>query len=127
MPADWPSDRPADRLADRIERLLADDFSAERAELERDGFSERVLRRVGDKKRARLVAVGLAGSLGAVLAAVQFAKLTGILTAAAPVVADISARAGAAGVSATFVPQLLAAAAIAIAFAATAIVLQNET
>jgi hypothetical protein len=48
------------------------------------------------------------------------------LSAAVPIVADISARAGAAGVSASFVPQLLAAAAIAVAFAATALVLHNE-
>jgi len=111
---------------DLIEKLLSDDFARARAGLERDGFSERVFERVARKKRLRLFAVGLAGSLGAALAAVQFAKLTGVLSAAVPIVADISARAGAAGVSASFVPQLLAAAAIAVAFAATALVLHNE-
>ncbi|MEX0645609.1 MAG: hypothetical protein WD076_09875 [Parvularculaceae bacterium] len=73
-----------------------------------------------------MLAVGVAGGLGAAFAAVQFGKLTGLFSAAAPLVADFSTRVGAAGIHAAVVPQLLAAAAIAVAFAATALVLQSE-
>ncbi|MFQ5562545.1 MAG: hypothetical protein ACE5FO_03150 [Parvularculaceae bacterium] len=105
--------------SESLETLLKEDFARLAAALEADGFAERVLKALSARRRFRLVAVGLAGGAGALIASLQFAKLFPNLPAA---FGDLPANAAAGGLS----PQLLAAAALAVALAATAMVLPSD-
>lgn len=101
------------------ENLLKDDFTRLVAALEGDGFAERVLKMLESRRRFRLVAVGLAGGAGALIAGLQFAELFPNLPA---VLGGLPANAA----SDVLSPQLLAAAALAVALVATAMVLPSD-
>ncbi len=78
---------------DDITNLLKQDFDALLVDLEDDGFERRLLFKIGSRDRARMGIVGIAGGLGAALAASQFASLGNLLTpyltnSASPLVAN---------------------------------------
>lgn len=64
---------------DEITNMLKQDFDALSNELESDGFERRLLFKLGARDRARMGIVGIAGGLGAALAASQFANLGSLL------------------------------------------------
>ncbi len=78
---------------DDVTALLKQDFDALSGKLEHDGFERRLLFKIGSRDRARMGIVGIAGGLGAALAASQFANLGNLLTpyltnSASPLVAN---------------------------------------
>ncbi|WP_428409730.1 hypothetical protein [Hyphococcus sp.] len=105
--------------SDEIEDLLKTDFDALAARLERDRFAERILFKLGAKRRARLGIVAFAGGLGAAFAASQFMS---VATAIAPALSETAPEMAAAGLS----PHLLAVFMLAGALAATALVLRQD-
>lgn len=105
--------------ADEIEELLKNDFQALEARFERDRFAERLLFKLGAKRRARLGVVAFAGGLGAAFAASQFMSVAAAL---APALAETSPEMAAAGLS----PHFLAVLMLAGALAATALVLRQD-
>lgn len=112
--------------SDPVLRLLTEDFATERNDIERDGFSERILHVLAQKRRARLAVIGGVGAIGAGLAGAQFMKIEDLLAPVSPLITDLAGYDSLAGISTSLTPQILAAAAIAAAFAATAFVLQTE-
>ncbi|PQA85942.1 hypothetical protein CW354_16265 [Marinicaulis flavus] len=102
-----------------MEDMLKTDFDALAGRLERDRFAERLLFKLGAKRRARLGIVAFASGLGAAVAASQF---TSMVAALAPALAETPPEMDAAGVS----PHLLAAFILAGALAATALVLRQD-
>lgn len=110
----------------RIQDLLKSDFLYARRRLENDGFVESVLKKLSSQRRTRLIVVNAAGGAGALLAAAQFAKINGAVSAAAPLIDHVSGLLGVAGISSGSGFQLLAASALAAAFMATAYILQAE-
>ena len=64
---------------DDIATLLKQDFDALSSKLESDGFERRLMFKLGARDRARLGVIGIAGGLGAALAASQFANLGNLL------------------------------------------------
>ncbi len=112
--------------SDTIETLLAADFARAAADLERDGFAERTLERLGKTMVARQALVWIAGGAGALIAGAQFAGMTRLFSPVAAAIEQAPSLSAAAFSAEALAPQLLAAAAIAIAFAATALVLQGE-
>ena len=78
---------------DEITTLLKQDFDTLSGNLESDGFERRLLFKIGSRDRARMGIVGIAGGLGAALAASQFANLGNLLApyftdSASPLVAN---------------------------------------
>jgi len=65
---------------EEITTLLQQDFDKLSAQLERDSFQRRLMFKLGARDRARLGIVGLAGGVGAALAASQFANLGKLLS-----------------------------------------------
>ncbi|HXI88190.1 MAG TPA: hypothetical protein VNH64_12080 [Parvularculaceae bacterium] len=112
--------------SDSIERLLQADFEEARAALEHDGFPERLLARLQKGRRARLLVIGGAGGVGAIIAGAQFASISSELAASSHFVRQLTALAENAGFSPAFAPAMLAAGAIAAGFIATAFVLRAE-
>ncbi|MAW79331.1 MAG: hypothetical protein CMI63_03775 [Parvularcula sp.] len=110
---------PSDHIAD----LLKDDFDELTRARECDRFAERLLYKLGAKRRARLGVVTFAGGLGAAFAASQF---TSVVSALAPALAEsapeMAPELAMAGVS----PQFLAILMLAGALAATALVLRQD-
>ncbi len=114
--------------SDPIETLLAEDFARAASDLEHDGFTERTLERLNKTLVARQALVWIAGGVGALIAGAQFAGMTRLFS---PFVAAVeqtpSLNAAASALSSTgLAPQFLAAGAIAVAFAATALVLHED-
>ncbi len=70
---------------DDITTLLKQDYDTLSAKLESDGFERKLLFKIGSRDRARMGIVGIAGGLGAALAASQFANVGSLL---APYLAD---------------------------------------
>ncbi|MEQ8935531.1 MAG: hypothetical protein RIE56_07050 [Amphiplicatus sp.] len=114
--------------SDPIETILASDFARTAADLEQDGFAERTLERVNKTFVAKQALVWVAGGAGALIAGAQFAGMTRLFSPFVAAVEQTSSLSAAASAveAASFAPQLLAAGAIAIAFAATALVLQGD-
>lgn len=105
--------------SDDIETMLRADFEDLSAGFENDRFTEKLLYRLGVRRRARMGVIGLAGAFGAGLAASQFANVVGAI---APSLAA-SAPAGPAFDLST---QLAATLILAGALAATAMVLRQD-
>jgi hypothetical protein len=105
--------------SDTIEDLLKKDFEDLSAKLEKDRFTERILFKLGAKRRARLGVVCFAGGLGAAFAASQF---MGVVKSVAPALAMTEPEAIATGIS----PELLATMMLAVLLAGTAFVLRQE-
>lgn len=105
--------------SDPIETMLKADFDALADRLERDRFTERLLFKLGAKRRARLGLVAFAGGLGAAFAASQF---TSVVAALAPAFSETPPEMALTG----FSPHLLAAFILAGALAATALVLRQD-
>ncbi|MEE2692480.1 MAG: hypothetical protein VX640_13160 [Pseudomonadota bacterium] len=114
--------------SDPIETLLATDFAAAAAELENDGFTALVLERLTKAQMTRQALIWIAGGAGALIAGAQFAGMTRLFSPLVAAMDQTPALGAAASNLATnaVAPQLFAAAAIAVAFAATALVLQGE-
>lgn len=114
-------------MSDRkLQELLSEDFEQARRRLERDGFSERVLRKLAARRGGRLAIVSFAGAAGAGFASAQFVKMTGLFSAAKPLLDNALVAAAPFGLSADAPYQFLAAATLAIGFAATAFILQSD-
>ncbi len=105
---------------DEIANLLKQDFDALSAKLERDGFERRLLFKLGARDRARLGIVGIAGGLGAALAASQFANLGNLL---APYLSDGASPL----VASSTMIQIVGAMVLGACTLATALVLRRET
>lgn len=114
-------------MSDReLQELLENDLALSRRKLESDGFSELVLKKLSARRGRRLAMVSAAGAAGAGFASAQFVKMTGLFAAAKPLVDDALVAAAPLGLGASAPYQLLAAATLAIAFAATAFILQSD-
>jgi len=112
---------------EKITELLKNDFAREEARLENDAFASRILSLLSARRRKRAVIISVAGALGAAFAGAQFVKMTGAFSGASVLFGAATGRMGEAGhAAAALAPQLLAAAALAVAVAATAHVLQGE-
>ena len=109
--------------SESIEDLLKTDFDALAGQFEQDRFAQRLLFKLGAKRRARIGAVAFAGGLGAAFAASQFSSVVSSLAPSLTLGLNETAPGiAAAGVS----PHVLAAFVLAGALAATTLVLRQD-
>ena len=100
---------------DELATILRDDFDACAAQYEKDAFSRAILRRLDARMRVRKGVLGLAGLLGAGIAAAQFTRLL-----------ESASLEGLAAQGYQFSSVLTASLIVAAAVVATAVVLQRE-
>ena len=105
--------------SDSTETLLKSDFDTLADKFERDRFADRLLFKLGARRRARLGIVAFAGGLGAAFAASQF---MGVVNSITPSLVQSAPEFAAVGQT----PQLLATFMLAGALAMTALVLRQD-